>query len=180
MRLFLFVFLFMLVQITYAQWSEDADQCARLVGNNEQDIRHCTKAIESGVLEAANLAQTCSNRAYLYWEEERLDVALHDAHRAAELDRQNLTALNMVGRIYLDSGDCANALTWFDKALDHVANENEVTDGDSAEFAASLNSFICHDRLGNPERAKKFLTRTFELDPDHTNLQESYYKHGLK
>jgi hypothetical protein len=84
MRLFLFVSLIMLVQITHAQWSEHAGQCARLVGDNEQ-----------------------------------------------------------------------------------------------AEFAANLSAFICHDRLGN-ERAKRFLTRTFELEPEHTNLQESYYKYGLK
>ena len=119
MRVLIFLGLALFTAATQAQWTEDADQCARLIGDNQRAIRHCTAAIESGVLDVEDLGQTYSNRAFLYWEEGELNAGIRDAHKAVELDDRNPMALNMVGYFYLRK------------------DEREVTDGAPSEIAAN-------------------------------------------
>src|SRR3990170_1328845 len=87
--------------------ADDAADCVKASGDVR--IAACTRAIESGRWQGANLVWAYGNRGDAKKTKGDLDGAIADYNRALELDSRNAIAYNNRGNVKLDKGDLGGA-----------------------------------------------------------------------
>ena len=188
MRALVFVLVFAASASAGAEWTHDADQCARIEHDHQLAIKHCTLAInsgrldryDSGRLDRYDLSRTYSNCSYEYSETGELELALEDSLAAVELDDSDPFAWNNLGRAYGDLHRCVVALEAREKALSLATGDENVTVGPGIELSATLGIAWCHDQLGNRDSARAYLIRSHRIAPDYPSAQDLYREYGLK
>jgi tetratricopeptide (TPR) repeat protein len=95
---------------------------------------------------------------------ENLERAQELALKAMELDPENAAYLDTMGWVFYKLGEYEKAKRFIKASID--LNEQEA----SAEVLEHLGDV--HDKLNNPEEAKKWWKRALEKDPSLNYLQE--------
>lgn len=99
-----------------------------------------------------NLAMTCQSAA-------DRDIAIRALHRAIDLRPDFAVALNNLGHLYGEAGNCADASRHFERALALAP----------AHAAIHFNYGTMLYKSGEFARAEAILRRTLELSPGHVN-----------
>ena len=97
-------------------WADDAEDCVTLSG--DVGIAACTRVIESGRWQGADLVWAYNNRGNAKRGKGDLDGALADYTRALELNPQDAKAYNNRGNAKQDKGDLDGALADYTRALE--------------------------------------------------------------
>src|SRR3989344_6946387 len=110
---FLLAAIFVLVSIHVR--ADDADDCVKTSGDVR--IAACTRAIESGRWQGANLALAYNNRGIAKRAKGDLNGAIADYNRALELDPRHANAYINRGYAKQVRGDHDGAITDYNRAL---------------------------------------------------------------
>jgi lipoprotein NlpI len=144
-----FVLLFagwLLCNVALAQWSPDAEKCAKASGDDET-IAACTRAIMSGQLSSADLAITFSNRGNHWDEKGKYDRAIADFNTALRLNPQLAEAYNNRAGTWRSKGEYDRAIADFNAALQlkpryaQVYLNRGATRFDQGQFASAAADF---------------------------------------
>ena len=136
--------------------ADDADDCVKASGDTK--IAACTRVIESGHWQGANLAPAYSNRGKAKHAKGDLDGAIADFNRALELDPRHASVYYNRGIAKGRMGDLDGAITDFNHAIEL----------DRRFTTAYTNRGIAKRIKGDIEGAIADLTRALELDPRDT------------
>lgn len=94
LRLFLAACLSLAFALPALAWSQDAERCYALAYDAEAGVAACTRAIESGEMEGADLGALYSNRAASYLTLRNNEAAIADATKALEIEPDDVYSLN--------------------------------------------------------------------------------------
>lgn len=101
------------------------------------------------------------NLSRLYWEQDKVEQAVHYAEQAVELNWRYLPAYNQLADIHLENQQREKAVHWLRKAVE------AAPDNDHFLFRLAENEL----RLGNTKQAAYWLQRILEVKPDSSNAQ---------
>ena len=168
------------INTAWAEWTEDAEQCAVIVDDHDLAIHHCTRAIRSGRLNKDGLARTYANRAYEYEAMGEYENALDDAVQATEVDESIPEPWSQLGRAHSSMGAYRECINAYEKALTRIYNlgvgEPEVV----YRVTIYLNTGWCSEELGDESAARWYYGKAFELDPDNPwGLERVYSQYGF-
>jgi len=183
---YILVLLFMCVS-TYA-YADDAYDCAKSSGDTQ--INACTRGIESGHWQGANLGAAYDNRGNAKKNKGDFDGAIADYNRAIELNPQDAGAYNNRGIAKKNKGDLDGAIADFNRAIElnprlseaynnrgnakknkgdldgAIADYNRAIELNPQDADAYSNRGNAYYYQGNFAHAGADLAHAYELDPD--------------
>jgi lipoprotein NlpI len=164
---YLLVLLFMLVTKVYA---DDASDCEKSSGDIK--ISACTRAIDSGRWQGADLAWAYNNRGNAKQDKGDADGAFSDFQTAIELNPRYANAYNNLGIAKRRKGDFDGAMADYNRAIDinpHLA-------------PAFYNRGLAKARSGDIDGAMSDYNRAIEINPEfssaYNNRGYAKYEHG--
>src|ERR1700693_1912285 len=125
---------------------------------SEENIAACTREINSGLLQGADLATAYLNRGVAYATAHDVDRAFDDYSEAIRLDPKNTTAYTGRGGLYLRKGDVDHA----------IADYNEVIQIDPGLAFGFYNRGNAYAVMSDFDRAISDLDEAIRLDPRFT------------
>jgi len=138
-----------------------ADDCNQVRDLGRQ-LRGCTAYIDKGIGAPENLATAHLNRANIYAQRGKQDLALGDYAAAMALDPRNPLAPYNRGNLHFDAKRYDLAIADYTRAVE--------LDG---EFAlAFLNRGLAHERLGDNAAAAKDYGQALAIDPANKAAQK--------
>lgn len=107
----------LLTVFAYAQANPDLEQCRAMTNNADLAIKHCTRAIGSGKLSAAERAQAHRSRGAEWANKGDFDRAISDYDAALRIDPKLADAYHYRGSAWAHKGNPDRAIADFDAAL---------------------------------------------------------------
>jgi tetratricopeptide (TPR) repeat protein len=140
---------------------QDARQCYQLAESDPaRAVGFCTRAIESGQLAPAALANAFDDRCWARGNIGQYDLAIADCDAALKLSPQAPFAFGNRGTAYLHQGQYERAIADYDRSIALFAARGSG----GAEFY--FGRAIAYSRLGQKERAEADFRRAVALEPD--------------
>jgi len=128
---------------------QDARQCYQLAESDPaRAVGFCTRAIQSGQLAPAALANAFDDRCWARGNIGQYDLAIADCDAALKLSPQAPFAFGNRGTAYLHQGQYERTIADYDRSIALFATRNS----DDAEFY--FGRAIAYSRLGQKERAE--------------------------
>ena len=138
-----------------------ADDCNQVRDLGRQ-LRGCTAYIDRGIGAPENLATAHLNRANIYAQRGKQELALGDYAAAMSLDPRNPLAPYNRGNLYFDAKRYDLAIADYTRAVEL-----------DREFAlAFLNRGLAHERLGDSAAAAKDYAQALAIDPTSKAAQK--------
>src|SRR5689334_18272474 len=128
----------------------------------ERQLRGCTAYINLGKSAPENLATAFLNRANVYAQRAKYDLALADYNAAEALDRQNPLIPYNRGNANFDRRQYAQAVADFTRAI-------ELDTGFALAF---FNRGLAQEGLGDTAAAADDYRRALALNPESTSAQK--------
>lgn len=162
-----------------AEWTKDADQCARIADNHDLAIYHCSRAIKSNLLARQELARTYANRGYEYYEIQQYERGLNDAMEAVRLDDSIPGTWGQLGNGHKHLRNYRKAIAAYQEALNRLDSAGETTVGLGIELGAHLSMGWCYEQLGDRGAARRHYGLAYEIDPNNPAGTEYYRRFGF-
>ena len=77
--------------------------------------------------QARNFAEAFNQRAIAYWRLGMYDASINDCQTVLELNPKHFGAASGLGQCYLDKKEYAQAVEWFERALDINPNLDDIS-----------------------------------------------------
>lgn len=159
-----------------AEWTEDAELCATIVGDSERAIRHCEAAIASGVLSDEDLSTTWSNLAYELDESDRYQEAVEAATQAIGIFHQNARAFQNRANTYQNMGKLELAIADYKHTLTLLKVERgDTTAGVGPELGAHHGLAEIYRNLNRREDGMQHAIAVFEIEPTYNPDLMTWY-----
>ncbi len=159
-----FVLIVFFALISVHAHADDGEDCAKASG--ETKLAACTRAIESGRWQGADLSWAYNNRGIAWVDQGDLDHAIADYTEAIRLDPKHVKAFNNRGNAWRKKGD-------YDK---DIADCNEAIRLDPQYATAFNNRGLAWDAKGDLDRAIADYTEAIRLDPKYV---KAYNNRGI-
>ncbi len=152
----------------YAEWTEDAENCADVALAAEETIQACTRAIDSGSLDQIELANTLYNRARTLVTEKKYAEAVDDFNRALALN-------DLDPAYYVDRASVFRKLKQYDNAVTDYTKA--IAMGFQPVFGAYFNRGVAYFYGGDKEAAFEDFKRANMLDPENATVLKVLKQH---
>jgi tetratricopeptide (TPR) repeat protein len=154
---------------------DDAATCANSSG--DEAIASCTRAIKSGHLRGADLAEAYAHRGVAYRSKGDNDRGLADYNEAIRLDPKPVWVYFNRGNVYLKKGDNDHAIADYSKAIQLDPN------GKQACTPCAFNGRgLAYRSKGDNDRAIADFSEAIRLDPKlvkaYNNRGDAYLSKG--